>query len=296
MLNNYIVTCCSTADMSKDFFESNNIPYVCFHFSIDEKEYIDDLGQSIPFNDFYQKMADGALTSTSQVNVAEYEAFFEPYLKEGLDIIHITLSSGISGAYNSALVASLHLKERYPDRKISIVDSLGASSGYGLLVTYAHNNLESGMSFENNVSWLVDNRLNIHHWFYSTDLTWYYRGGRISKTSALFGSALHICPVLDMNCEGKLIPRSKCRGKKRAIEALLKIMDEHVKDGSDYSGKCYISHSVCDDDVNILTAAIKEKFPKLDGDVVVNSIGTVIGSHTGPGTVALFFVGDKRVL
>lgn len=293
-MGRFILSCCSTADMKKEYFQHRNIPYVCFHVTLDEKEYMDDLGQSIPFDEFYKKIQDGALANTAQVNVEEYIEFFEPFLKEGMDVLHISLSSGISGTFNSANIAKDELLEKYPDRKILLVDSLGASSGYGLLVDLAADLRDQGERIEDVYQWAVSNRLNIHHWFFSTDLTSYIRGGRISKTSGFIGTMLGICPLLNMDHEGHLIPRAKIRTKKRAIREIVKRMEEHAKDGKDYSGKCFLSNSACYEDARQVADLIEASFPKLNGKVVINSVGTVIGAHTGPGTVALFFEGDER--
>ena len=294
-MSDYVVTCCSTADMPYDYFKMREIPYVCFHFTMDGKEYPDDLGQTIPFDEFYARITTGALPTTSQVNVGQFLDFFEPYLAQGKDILHISLSSGLSGTYNSALLSREQLLQKYPDRKILIVDSLGASSGYGLLVDMAVDMLDSGASLEEVHAWAEENKLNIHHWFFSTDLTHYWRGGRISATSATVGNLLNIYPLMNMNLEGKLIPREKIRGRKRVVSEIVKKMEEHAQNGTGYSGKCFISHSACLKDARTVADLVEEKFPQLDGKVMVNNIGTVIGSHTGPGTVALFFVGDKRI-
>ncbi len=291
----YVITCCSTADMPYDYFQKRNIPFVCFHFTLDGKEYPDDLGKTVPFDEFYRKIAAGALPTTSQVNVQEFIDFFEPYLAQGLDILHISLSSGLSGAYNSALLASEQLLQKYPDRRILIVDSLGASSGSGLLVDLAADLRDGGAALDEVHTWLEENKLNIHHWFFSTDLTHYRRGGRISAVSATVGTILSICPLMNMNHLGQLIPRVKVRGKKQVIAEIVGKMEEHAQNGVNYSGKCFISNSACYDDARRVAELIEERFPHLNGKVMINSVGMVIGSHTGPGTVALFFVGDRRI-
>ena len=180
------------------------------------------------------------------------------------------------------------------NRKLLVVDSLGASSGYGLLVDMVADLRDSGETLENVYAWVDENKLNIHHWFFSTDLSHYKRGGRISATSAAVGSLLNICPLMDVNYEGKLIPREKIRGKKRVISEIVQKMETHAQNGMDYSGKCFISNSACYEDARLVADQIEEKFPNLNGKVMINSVGTVIGSHTGPGTVALFFLGDER--
>ncbi|MDR7812565.1 DegV family protein [Lacrimispora sp.] len=293
-MGSFILTCCSTVDMKKEFFEQRQIPYVCFHYTMDGVTYPDDLGQSIPFPEFYDRIAKGATPVTSQVNVEEYCDFFEPFLKEGKDILHLTLSSGISGTYNSACVAREEMSSRYPDRKIVIVDSLGASSGYGLLTDSVADLRDKGVSLEEATEWTENNKLFVHHWFFSTDLTSFKRGGRISATSAMLGTVLNICPLMSIDNTGHLIPRQKIRTKKKAIQEIINTMEAHAKGGRDYSGQCFLSYSACENDAREVAALVEERFQKLSGKVLLNSIGAVIGSHTGPGTVALFFWGDKR--
>ena len=293
-MEEFILSCCSTADLTKEHFAKRNINYVCFHYFLDEKQYADDLGQSMSPADFYEAMANGAETRTSQVNVAEYEEYFEQFLQEGRDIRHLTLSSGISGAHNSAMVAKNMLEEKYPDRKIYIVDSLAASSGYGLLMDRLADLRDMGKSIDEVYQWAEENKRKVHHWFFSTDLTFFIKGGRVTKTAGFVGTMLNICPLLHVDKEGKLIPKQKVRTKKKVIEAIVKKMEEFAENGMDYNGKCYISHSVCREDADAVAKLIEERFPKLDGNVLVNDIGTTIGSHTGPGTVALFFWGEER--
>lgn len=290
----YILTCCSTADMPNEYFENRNIPFACFHYNIDGNEYPDDLGKTMSFDEFYGKISEGAMPTTSQVNVGQFISFFEPYLKEGNDILHISFSSGLSGAYNSACIARDELLLKYPDRKILLIDSLGASSGYGLLVDMAADMRDNGSAIGEVYACLEENKLNVHHWFFSTDLTHYKRGGRISSTSAIVGNLLNICPLMNMSYDGKLIPCAKYRGKKHVIAEIVKKMEEHATDSVKYSGKCFISNSACYDDARKVADLVEEKFMNLNGRVMINSVGTVIGSHTGPGTVALFFFGDKR--
>ena len=294
-MSDYILSCCSTADLSKEHFDSRDIKYICFHYILNGESYPDDLGQSIPFEEFYKMMAEGAETKTSQVNVAEFVDYFTPFLEAGKDILHVTLSSGISGVINSAQTAAAMLSETYPDRKIYIVDSLGASSGYGLIMETLADMRYEGKSIDELHEWIEANKLRMHHWFFSTDLTFYVKGGRISKASGFFGTMLSICPLLNMDNLGRLIPREKIRTKKKVIQEIVKRMEECADDGLDYSGKCFISQSGCVEDAEAVAALIEERFPKLNGKVVINYVGTTIGSHTGPGTVALFFWGKERV-
>ncbi|MDD3335267.1 MAG: DegV family protein [Eubacteriales bacterium] len=293
-MNPYVLSCCSTADLSAEHFESRDIRYICFHFELDGKQYEDNLGKSISFEEFYNRMANGSDTRTSQVNTEEFVSYFTPFLEQGLDILHVTLSSGISGVLNSAHMAQQELSAKYPERKIVIVDSLGASSGYGLFMDKLADLRDEGMDILALQDWAEKHKLNLHHWFFSTDLTFYVKGGRISKASGWFGTVLHICPLLNMDDQGHLIPRSKHRGKHKVIKEIVNMMEEHAENGLDYSGKCYISNSACLEDAQTVAAMVEERFPKLNGKVEINPIGTTIGSHTGPGTVALFFWGDRR--
>ena len=290
----YILSCCSTADLSKEHFESRNIEYICFHYTLDGKDYPDDLGQTIPFEDFYKAMDDGADTQTSQVNISEYVEYFTKHMESGKDIIHATLSSGISGSYNSAVNAAKIVRERFPDRKIYVVDSLAASSGYGLLMDAAADQRDAGMGIDDLYNWFEEKKLYLHHWFFSSDLKFYIKGGRVSKTSGAIGTILGICPLLNVNDEGRLIPREKIRTKKKVIKEIVKRMAEHAENGTEYSGKCYMSQSACVEDAKEVASLVEEQFKNLNGKVEINYIGTTIGSHTGPGTVALFFWGDTR--
>lgn len=295
-MSDFVLTCESAADRTREFFESRNIPVAYFHYEIDDVVYTDDLYQSITPDEFFAQIAAGAMPKTSQVSVGEYEEFWEPFVAEGKDVLHLTLSSGISGTYGSACVAAQMLTDRYPQGgKVRVIDSLGASSGFGLLLEYAADVRDSGASLDETAAWIEEHKLNLHHWFFSTDLSSYLRGGRISAASAIIGTALKICPLMTVDCEGKLSPREKIRTKKRAISEMAKTMMAHVQGGTDYSGKCIMSHSACREDSEAVAALIEEQVPQLKGKIEINDIGTLIGSHTGPGTVALFFMGDKRV-
>ena len=295
MMSDYILSCCSTADLTREHFESRDIHYICFHYFLDGKEYPDDLGQSVPFAQFYDAMSKGADTRTAQVSIGEYVDYFTPFLEQGKDIVHVSLSSGLSGTVNAARNAALIVKERFPERNVYVIDSLGASSGYGLLMDGAADKRDEGLSAEELAKWIEENRLKVHHWFFSTDLSFYVKGGRVSKTAAFFGGMLDICPLLNMNNLGRLIPRYKIRTKKKVIKTIVDKMEECARDGLDYDGKCYICNSACYEDARQVADLVEARFPKLNGKVEIYDIGTTIGSHTGPGTVALFFWGSERV-
>ena len=294
MTDAYTITCCSTADMPASYMEEHAIPYACFHFHLNGKEYADDLGASIPFEEFYRQIDEGAMPTTAQINPEEYEALFLPILKEGKDICHLTLSSGISGSINSARIAAANLMEEYPDRKIIVIDSLCASVGYGLLVDTALTLQKEGMDLDTLADWLIKNRTKLHHWFTTSDLTHLRRGGRVSASAAFFGNMLGICPIMQVSRTGTLIPQDKCRGSKKALRELKDRMVRYAQDGPAYKGKCFIGHSARPQEAQYLAGLIEEAFPQLAGKILITSIGTVIGSHTGPGTVVAAFWGGER--
>lgn len=294
-MSNFILSCCSTADLDQEVLNSRDINFICFHFQLDGKDYPDDLGKSIPFKDFYNKMSEGLMTQTSQVTIGEYLEYFEAFLKEGKDVFHVTLSSGLSGTLNSATIARDQLKEKYPDRKLYVIDSLAASSGYGLLMYKLADLRDGGMGIDDLYQWTIDHRLECQHWFFSTTLKYFVRGGRISKVSGAIGNALNICPLMNVDYQGKLVVRSKVRGKNGVIKAIVEKMAELASNGTDYNGDCFISNSDCLDDAQAVVDLIEKKFPNMKGKVKIFSIGTTIGSHTGPGTVALFFWGKQRI-
>lgn len=293
-MDRFVLSCCSTVDLPIEQMERRNLSYICFHYLLDDTEYLDDFGQTMDSNTFYEKMIDGADTSTSQVSAGEYLEYFEGIAKEGKDILHLTLSTGISGSYHSAVTAAEMLKEKYPERKVYVVDSRCASSGFGFFMDALADRRDEGMGLEELHEWALANRSRMQHWFYSSDLKWFVKGGRVSAPAGFIGGILGICPVLYVNTAGQLIPEAKVRTKKRAISALVDRMVQYAEGGKEYSGKAYICHSYCPEDAKATADLVKKTFPNLDGEVQICNIGTVIGSHTGPGTVALFFWGTKK--
>ena len=294
-MGDYVISCCSTADLNDEYMRKREINYISFHYFMDDVEYLDDMGKSFSTDEFYQKMQEGADTRTSQVNADEYAAYFEEFLKDGKDILHLTVSSGISGTINSANIAKEELAEKYPDRKIYVIDSLCISGGFGLLMDNLADLRDEGKSIEELVDYAMSNRLRVHHWFFSTDLTFYIKGGRISKTSGFVGGILNICPLLNVDSQGRLVPKFKIRTMKKAILTTVEQMILYAQSHENYSGKCFINYSYNRNIAEELGKLIEEKFPNLKNKIFYNSVGTTIGSHTGPGTVALFFMGDMRV-
>lgn len=293
-MGEYVLSCESTVDLSREHLARRNISYISYPFELDGKSYQDDLGQTVSYPRFYAAMAAGAETKTAQINAYEFESYFEPFLREGRDVLHLCLSSGLTGVMAAARQAKAALLEKYPERRIYLADSLAASGGIGLLMDKLAGLRDEGMGVAELYQWTEENKLRVHHWFFSTDLTFYIRGGRISKTSGAVGTLLGICPLLNVSAEGKLVPREKIRSKKRVIQAIVDRMEQYADGGPDYSGKCFLCHSACYDDARQTADLVEARFPGLDGRVELNSIGTTIGSHTGPGTVALFFWGSPR--
>jgi DegV family protein with EDD domain len=287
----YVITASSTADLPREYLKKRNIPVIEYTFVINDKEYKDDLGVSMGQKEFYDTVRKGALPTTSQVNAEKYTAFWEPFLKEGKDVLHATLSSGITGSYNSARMAAEELRSKYPERKLYLVDSLSASLGFGLLMHYALNLRDEGRSIDEVYAWMEENKLKVNHWFTVDDLFHLKRGGRVSGATAVIGTILHIKPVLNIDNEGHLIPREKPRGRKQALAMLLSKMEELIEnpDGQDI----FISHGDSEEDAKVLAGMVKERFPGIKS-IMIDMIGPVVGAHSGPGTIALFFLGKHR--
>lgn len=294
-MNDYILSCCSTADLTAEKFKELDVSYICANFRLNGVTYPDDLGQTMSYNEFYKAMRIGADTATSQINHDEFAEYFRKLLSTGKDVLHICLSTGLSGTFNSARIAKEEVENDFPNQKIYVVDSLAASSGYGMLMTKLSELRKQGMDIDTLRQWTEDNKNKLHHCFFTTDLTYFVKGGRVSKASGFIGGVLGICPLLDVNDEGKLIPRAKIRGKKRVIPEIVECMKKHAQKGLEYNDRCYLCHSDCIEDAKLVAELVKESFPNIKGEPEIFDIGTSIGSHSGPGTVAVFFWGDERV-
>lgn len=294
MTEQFTLSCESTVDLPYAYVNSRNIPVLFYSYSIDGQEYLDDMGrnpEALP--KFYRFLEEGKIPSTSQINVFRYKEFFEEILQKG-DLLHISFGSGMTPSVSNAVTAAEMLKEEYPDRKIVVIDSLCSSSGYGLLVDEAADMRDRGCTMEEVVQWVMENRQKVHHQFYSTDLKYYRRSGRMSGAAATVGAILSICPIMRLDDGGHIIAYDKVRGKKKAIERTIQVMEEHAQNGLQYSGKCWICHSNCLAEAEETKEAIQRRFPNIKGDIRICDIGTIIASHCGPGTVAIFFFGDDR--
>lgn len=289
----FILSACTTCDMTPEMFKKLDVRYLGFHYIVNGVSYTDDLFSTMSAKVFYGYIRDGAETATSQVSVGEYVDFFNDLLKEGKDILHVCLSSGISSTVQSAHTASEMVMSENPGRKIYIVDSLCASSGSGLFMTLLSERRAAGDSIDEVYQWALDNRQFVQHWFCSTDLTYYIKGGRVSKISGVIGGIFEICPLLCVSPDGKLKPISKIRTKKKVLNALVDKMEQHAEGGRDYNGLCYISNSDCLEDAEYVRDLVLSRFRKIK-EIPIFDIGTTIGCHTGTGTVALFFTGDER--
>ncbi len=292
-MEKYLLSCGSAVDLTLEHLKNKGIHWIPFVYYMDDVEYEDDLGKTISYKDFYKKIKNGVITRTSQINQMKFIEVYKKYFEEGMDVVCVCLSSGISGTYNSALAAKKELEEMYPGRKMHVIDSLAASSGYGLFVDVLADLKSEGMSAEELVENAERIKLNIQHLFFSTDFTSYVRGGRVSKTMGIVGTILKICPILHVDKEGKLVSYKKIRTKKKAILQIVEEMKLLIND-TQYNGKCFISHSNCEEDAIQIKNQVELSFPNLKNKVKVFSIGTIIGSHSGPGTCALFFVGGER--
>lgn len=288
-MSNYVLGCGSTVDLNEQHLKERNVDVLPFHFRLGEKDYDDDFGKSIAYKDLYAEMAKGTPAKTSQTTAAEYEEKFAPILEKGLDVVHVTLSSGISGSYGSCLIAKKTLEEKFPGRKVYVIDSLCASSGYGMLIDLAADYRDEGHSAAELADYIEKTKLRIHHLFYSMDLSAYVRGGRVSQAAGIIGSLLRICPLLYVSPEGKLLIKKKLIGKKRAISELIAEMKDNAANGTNYDGPCYVCHAACEDDAKSVVTEIEKVFPSLKGKCVISEIGPTMGAHCGASTVAVFF-------
>ena len=289
-MSEYVITTDNNSDLPEKYLKDHGVGCMYLSYSMDGKNYTH--GNFLPEHEFYEAMRNGSMPTTAQVNPENAKALLESYLKEGKDILHIAFSSGLSGTYNSSRIAAEELMEEYPDRKIIVVDSLSASLGQGLLVWLAQQKKELGQTLEDVVDWVEKNKLKMVHLFTVDDLNHLYRGGRVSRTTAIVGSMLNIKPVLHVDNEGKLTAIGKVRGRKKALQELVKLMDEKIGSFGADCDTIFISHGDCEQDAQYVAAKVKEKYNIKN--IIINQVGATIGAHSGPGTMALFFMGDVR--
>ena len=288
-MSDYVIVTDSSADLPASLVQELGVEVLPLSFTVQGKtyhNYPDD--REMDPKVFYKMLRDGEMATTSAVNVAEYTAMLEPLLQAGKDVLVLAFSSGLSTTYQSSVIAVNELAEQYPDRKICTVDTLCASMGQGLMVWLAAQEQKKGKSLEEVRDWVEENKLRLCHWFTVDDLHFLKRGGRISAATAVVGTMLSIKPVLHVDDEGHLISMGKARGRGASLTALVDHMEQTATDVD----TVFISHGDCLADAEKVAADVKKRFGTRD--VVINTIGPVIGAHAGPGTVALFFLGTKR--
>ena len=290
-MSDYVILTESSSDISLKIAADNDIQVMPMDFILEGKSYAHYAdSREMNVKAFYQKLRDGAVVTTAAENVEDYMTWVKPLLEQGKDVLLVVFSSGLSSTFSTANVALADLREQYPDRKILAVDSLCASAGEALLAYYAAQNRAKGMSIEENAQWLEDNKLHLAHWFTVDDLMFLKRGGRVSSATALVGTMLSIKPVLHVDDEGHLINVGKARGRKASMKALA---DKAAETGVDLSNQViFISHGDCLDDAQWLAQEVRDRFHPVD--VVISDIGPVIGAHSGPGTLALYFMATHR--
>ena len=284
-------SCCNLLEDMIDDFGIHVLPLTFMVDGEDEvyQSYLK--GERTDLKQFYTMMREGKVFKTSLPNLAESEALFRELLSSGRDVIYLAFSSGLSGTYQALSLMAEQLREEFPERKLYVVDTLAASGGQGLLVWYAVQHARAGESIDQVRDWLEDNKLHLAHWFAVDDLMFLFRGGRVSKTAAWAGTLLNIKPVLHVDDEGHLIPMEKVRGRKKSLNALIDHMEKSAnKPISDQM--VFITHGDCIEDAEYVAGKIKERFGVKE--VVINYVDPVIGAHSGPGTMALFFLADKR--
>ena len=290
-MSEYVLITDSSADLSQEMVQELGVTVLPLSFTIQGKtyrNYPDNREMDLPL--FYDMLRAGELATTSAVNVAEYTQAVEPILQEGKDVLILAFSSGLSSTYQASVLAAEELREKYPDRKIYTVDTLCASMGQGLLVYLAVQEQRKGRSIEEVRDWAESTKLNLCHQFTVDDLHFLKRGGRISATTAVVGSMLQIKPVLHVDNEGRLINIGKARGRQASLKALVDKMEKTVTE----EGKktVFISHGDCRKDAVTVADMVRERFGTQD--IRINYVGPVIGAHSGPGTLALFYLGTER--
>lgn len=280
----------SCTDLPYDYIQKHNIPVVHLTYLFKGKNYTDDFFQSVDCKTFYNEVRSGEMPTTSQVNAEDYIKVFRPFLEERRPVIYLSFSSALSGSYNSSVLAKNTLLEEYPDADITLIDTKAASLGSGLIACHAIKMLEAGASKDVLIEWVENNKLKVAHWFTVDDLNHLKRGGRISGAAAFLGTMLNIKPVLHVDNEGRLIPISKVKGRKKSIRALFEKLQETIVSPEDQT--IFISHGDAPQDAQYLADLIKEEYQIQD--IVINHVGPVIGAHSGPGTLALFFLAERR--
>lgn len=294
MERQFTLSCCSTVDLPYSYMADRDIPVLFYTYVVDGREYVDDMGrdpEALPR--FYRFLEEGKLPQTSQINVGTYLTFFEKLLQKG-DLLHIAFTSGQSGSVHNAMLAAKELQEKYPERKLIVIDSLCSSSGYGMLVDTVADLRDEGKSIEEAAQWVRENRNTVHHQFFSSNMTQFRRTGRVSGAAAMVATIMSICPIMRLDDAGAIKAYGKVRGKKKAVETTIEAMAKHAQGGENYDKRCYVCHSQCPEDAQMLIDGLEARFPHIKGKIRLCDIGTIIGSHSGPGTVAVFFYGDER--
>ncbi len=294
MESSFLLSCESTIDLPYSYANERNLPVLFYSYQVDGVDYEDDMDrdpEALP--KFYGFLAEGKLPTTAQLNEFQYETFFDNLLQQG-DVLHIAFGSGMTASVQNAMLAAEALREKYPERRLVVIDSLCSSSGYGLLVDGAADLRDAGKSLDEVADWVLAHRQNVHHQFYSTELKFYRRSGRMSGAAAAIGTVLGICPIMRLDDKGRIIAYDKVRGKKNAVARTVETMKRHAEGGKAYSGKVFICHSNCPADAEATKEAVAAAFPHIDGEIRICNIGTIVASHSGPGTVAVFFFGDAR--
>lgn len=287
-MREFVITVNSTVDLPREWVEERNVPVIPLKYTIDGETYTDMYGLS--GKEFFAKLREGHMSVTSQVNPDEAREALEPFLKAGKDVLHLGFSSGLSGTYNSMRIAGEELAEEYPDAKVIIIDTLCACLGEGLLLYKALQLKDSGKSVDEVAQWVEENKLHICHNVTVDDLNHLHRGGRVSKATAILGTAVQIKPIIHMDNEGKLQVIGKQRGRKKSLN---KIVDMAVEQSRGWDNDMVmITHGDCIEDAQYVADLVREKMGVQQ--ILIHNIGTVIGSHTGPGVVAVFFMGEKR--
>ncbi len=295
-MKKYILTCEATVDIYKEDLEELNVPYINYYYYLDDEMYETNISKDYSYEEFYKGILEGKTPKTTQVNSERFIEFFTPFLEAGNDVVHVTFSSGLSGTNNSANLAAKELNEKYQDNKVYVIDSLNGSVGYGMFIKeIAKRKNEEGFTSEKLIKWIEENKLTVNHWFYTTDISHFIKGGRVGKVEGIIGKRLSICPLMDVSIKGEIIPRYKVIGKKRVFKKAIELMESLAFGGLNYTGKCYVTHANYLEEATKLKNEIENRFLYLEEPVKIYPAGAITASHAGPGAVGIFFFGEKRV-
>ena len=290
-MSEFVIGADSCCDLPHEYAEKRNLMILPYHYFMDGNEYVENQGDTAAIKRFYDRLREGSISTTSMVNTETFENLFRPILESGRDVLHCVLSSGLSGSYNNARLVAEKLGEEFPERKIYVIDSFSAARGFGLFVHMVLNQRDEGKSIDEVYDWAMENARHVIHWFAVDSLDHLRRGGRVSRATAFLGTMMNIKPVLRFDDEGKIIPVEKVRGRKKSLIELVNKMEGQFENPE--GATVFIGHGDALEDAQFVEKLVWERYPKIK-ETQIHFIGPIVGTHSGPSTIALHYMGNKR--